>query len=258
MTASLLPSRFSASVFRYFCLLLLLLTLGGNVAQAQAELQIQPYDASSTTNAILMGLGGTLTGVSIYLDRGVPVQKEEDLVLLEIDKIYPIDRYSTRHFSLRADEMTDKLLLGAFASPFLLLMDDRGRGNFNDLSLIVFEGALINSGLINLSKVLVRRPRPYNYNPDAPLDFKLKKSARYSFFSGHTSTAAYFSMTSAKLFNDLYPDSRARPYVWAGAALVPVLVSYGRMKAGRHFFTDVLVGFVVGSAIAITVPELHK
>jgi membrane-associated phospholipid phosphatase len=30
------------------------------------------------------------------------------------------------------------------------------------------------------------------------------------------------------------------------------------MRAGKHFFTDVLVGFAAGTAIALTVPALHR
>ena len=219
---------------------------------------IRPYNFRGGTNGVLYGIGGALTGVSVTLDKRVIGLTEDEVVLLDIDKVPAIDRYSLRHLSLDADEFTDKLLLAGFASPFLLMLDRTGRDNFNDLAQIVFQGGLINSGLINLSKVLVRRPRPFNYHPDAPVDLKLKKSARYSFFSGHAATSAYFSITAAKLYDDLHPGSKATPFLYAGAALIPLTVSYGRMRAGKHFFTDVLVGFVTGTAIALTVPSLHK
>ena len=221
-------------------------------------LTVRPYDPSNATNAILLGLGGSLTTTSILLDRRVSPLTEDDIAVLEIDRVPKIDRFSLRQLSLDADEGTDKLLLASFASPFFLLLDRPGRDNFDRMALIVFQGAMINSGLINLTKVLVRRPRPYTYNADAPLDTKLRKSSRYSFFSGHSATTAYFALTAAKLYNDLYPMSDARPYVWLGAALLPAAVSYGRMRAGRHFFTDVLVGTAIGTIVALTVPSLHK
>jgi len=228
------------------------------VSQFQTYAQLRPYDIDRGSMYGVLGLGGALTFSSIMIGNDVEPLTIAEINALDPDRIWGIDRYSLRHFSVRADEATDKLLLAAFASPFLLLLDDPGRNNFGDISLIVFQGALLNSGLINLSKVLARRPRPYNYNPDAPEDFKTINSARYSFFSGHAATSAYFSFTTAKLFNDLYPDSRARPWVWAGAALVPLAVSYGRMRAGRHFFTDVLTGFAVGTAVALLVPQIHS
>lgn len=221
-------------------------------------LSIQPYNASNGTNIALIGLGGSVTLGSFFLDRKVKPMTELEVKNLNVDKIWPIDRFSLRHLSFKTDEFTDKLLLTSFASPFFLLLDKTGRDNFDDLALIVFQGALINSAFINLTKVTVQRSRPYTYNDDAPLDIKLRKSSRYSFYSGHVATAAYFSMTTAQLYSDLHPNSKARPYVWAAATLIPAAVAYGRMRAGKHFFTDVLVGFVAGSAIALTVPALHR
>ncbi|MFK8162252.1 MAG: phosphatase PAP2 family protein [Lewinella sp.] len=219
---------------------------------------LQPYNPSKATNGVLIGLGGSITIGSMFLDKKVTPMTELEVKNLDVNKIWPIDRFSLRHLSFEADEFTDKLLLTSFASPFFLLLDKTGRDNFDDMAMIVFQGAMLNSALINLSKTTAKRARPYNYNPDAPLDIKLRKSSRYSFYSGHVATAAYFSFTTAQLYNDLHPNSKARPYIYAAAALIPATVAYGRMRAGKHFFTDVLIGFAAGTAIALTVPALHR
>jgi hypothetical protein len=219
---------------------------------------LQPYNPSKATNGIMIGLGGSLTIGTMFLDKKVTPMTELEVKNLNPDKIWPIDRFSLRHLSFEADEFTDKLLLTSFASPFFLLLDKTGRDNFDDMAMIVFQGAMLNAALVNLSKTSARRARPYNYNPDAPLDIKLRKSSRYSFYSGHVATAAYFSFTTAQLYNDLHPNSKARPYIYATAAIIPAAVAYGRMRAGKHFFTDVLVGFAAGTAIALTVPALHR
>jgi membrane-associated phospholipid phosphatase len=219
---------------------------------------LQPYNPSKATNGIMIGLGGSLTIGTMFLDKKVTPMTELEVKNLDVDKIWPIDRFSLRHLSFEADEFTDKLLLTSFASPFFLLLDKTGRDNFDDMAMIVFQGAMLNAALVNLSKSGVKRARPYNYNPDAPLDIKLRKSSRYSFYSGHVATAAYFSFTTAQLYNDLHPNSKARPYIYATAALIPAAVAYGRMRAGKHFFTDDLVGFAAGTAIALTDPALHR
>lgn len=220
--------------------------------------EFRPYDASKGPTAELLTIGGTIMIGSSYLDGKVQPLSIDEIGAQNPDGIWGIDRYSLRNYSLPADEWTDKLLVAAFAAPFFTLLSKQGRNNFGDVSVVVLEGALLNAALVNLSKTLVRRPRPYTYNPDVPLDTKQQKSSRYSFFSGHAATSAYFAFTGAKLYNDLYPNSNARPIVWAVAAAIPTLVSYGRMKGGRHFFTDVLTGFLVGSTIALIVPEMNK
>ncbi|MEL6274395.1 MAG: phosphatase PAP2 family protein [Bacteroidota bacterium] len=220
--------------------------------------EFRPYNPSQGPTAGLLGLGGGITLYSTYLGNRVEPMSIEQINSLDANRIWGIDRFSLRHYSLPADEWTDKLLLAAFATPFFNLLSKRGRDNFGDIGLVVFEGALLNAALVNLSKVTAKRARPYNYNPDVPIDIKQSKSARYSFFSGHAATSAFFAFSGAKLYHDLYPDSKARPYVWAAASLIPTFVAYGRMKAGRHFFTDVLTGFVVGTTVALVVPELNK
>ena len=237
-------------LFSLFCILAFFTSLSAQ--------EFRPYNAAKGPTAELLTIGGTITIGSMYLDGKVKPLTLDEIGAQNPDGIWGIDRFSLRNYSLPADEWTDKLLVAAFAAPFFTLLSKQGRDNFGDVSLIVLEGALLNSALVNLSKTLVRRSRPYTYNPDVPLDTKQKKSSRYSFFSGHAATSAYFAFTGAKLYNDLYPNSNAKPVVWAVAAAIPTLVSYGRMKGGRHFFTDVLTGFLVGSTIAFLVPELNK
>ncbi|MEZ4880043.1 MAG: phosphatase PAP2 family protein [Chitinophagales bacterium] len=46
--------------------------------------------------------------------------------------------------------------------------------------------------------------------------------------------------------------------MWTGAAIIPAITGLCRYGAGKHFFTDVIVGYAIGSAIGIGIPQLHK
>ncbi|MEM7575256.1 MAG: phosphatase PAP2 family protein [Bacteroidota bacterium] len=240
---------------RLFLQLLALLIF---IPTTQAQLRVDPYDTNGDSEWAYLGVGVGLNLAAKLIGNRTPIFSDEEVGLLDFNRILPIDRYSTRHFSHSAAVTSDRLLLAAFVSPFFLFLDKPARDNGGDVGLVLFQGALINAGIVNLTKVLSRRARPYNYNPDVPLEFKRTRNARYSFPSGHVATSAFFALSTAKIFNDLYPESNARPYVWAGMSLIPLAVSYGRMRGGRHFFTDVLVGFAVGTSVALLVPELHK
>ncbi len=226
-------------------------------AQVAAQ-QTFPYQISNKVDFPLLGAGILTTGISIYLDGRVEPLLEEQIGILEIDKIFGFDRYSTRYYSHTAHQFSNVTALGSIVIPFALLLDKDNREHSGELMLITLEGALINAGLINFSKTLVRRPRPFVYNGTAPLELKLKQEARYSFFSGHTAVSSYFAFAGAQMYNDIYPDSRHKTTVWTTAAILPLLTGYGRMRAGKHFPSDVLVGYGVGALLGVLVPRLHR
>jgi membrane-associated phospholipid phosphatase len=233
----------------------LCLFLGLNTISSQNEF---PYALDKGIDYPLLGAGILTTGVSIYLDRRVEPLIEEQIGILEIDKLFGFDRYSTRFYSHRAHQVSNVSALASIAFPFALFLDKDNREHSSELLLLTFEGALINAGLINFTKTLVRRPRPFVYNGEAPLELKLQQEARYSFFSGHTAVSSYFTFAGAQMYNDIYPDSRHRTTVWASAAVLPLITGFGRMRAGKHFLTDVLVGYGVGAVLGIIVPRLHR
>lgn len=243
-------TAFFRNLFLGICLF-----IGIGAANGQNEF---PYKLSKGVDYPLLGAGILTTGVSIYLDRRVEPLIEDQIGILEVDKLFGFDRYSTRFYSHTAHQVSNVSALTSIAFPFALLLDKNNREHSTDLLLLTFEGAIINAGLINFTKTLVRRPRPFVYNGQAPLELKLKQEARYSFFSGHTAVSSYFTFAGAQMYNDIYPDSRHRTTVWASAAILPLVTGFGRMRAGKHFLTDVLVGYGVGAALGILVPRLHR
>ncbi len=243
----------------WLCYFMLCLIVGLATLPAKGQ-QTFPYQTDGAVDYPLFGASLLTTGVAIYLDRRVPPLKEADLPLLQVDVIPKIDRHVTRYNSLRAHQFSNVTGLTSMAAPFALLLDANNRrdGNGRTLMLVTLQGALLNNGLINLTKASVRRPRPFVYNTNVPLERKLTQNARYSFFSGHAAVSSYFAFAGAQMYHDLYPDSRHRSVVWASAAVLPLLTSYGRVRAGRHFVTDVLVGYGVGALIGILVPRLYR
>ena len=63
----------------------------------------------------------------------------------------------------------------------------------------------------------------------------------------------------AKVYSDYHPELGNKKYWLYGAALIPpLIVGYYRIKAMRHFPTDVITGLAVGAAVGILVPHLHR
>ena len=63
---------------------------------------------------------------------------------------------------------------------------------------------------------------------------------------------------TAKIYQDYNPGKKSVPWVWAAAAVVPAATGIMRQQAGKHFWTDVVLGYALGAAIGVLVPELHR
>jgi len=181
-----------------------------------------------------------------------------DLQLLDPMNISSFDRSVTTYWNPKAAKWSDALMYTTMASPLLFLAGDRSRKDFWMASAISAEVFLLNTGITFLTKELVQRKRPYTYNPNVPLDKKLEKGSTQSFFSGHTSSVASMSYSFAMMHNYYYPDSKIKPLVWFVAAVLPMATAILRVRAGKHFWTDVIVGYGVGATIGVGVPFLHK
>ncbi len=217
-----------------------------------------PYETSSSTDLPILGTGLAFNLGSYFIGKNIQPLTEQQIKDLSIDKVFPLDRYSTRHYSKGAAHLSDLILFSSPILPMTLFLDQPARTYGASYGLIVFEGAFLTNGIVNMTKTVFKRPRPYLFNPDVPMSIKQKKSARYSFVSGHVATVSYFSFVTAKLHHDFYPDSEARGLVWGLASIIPAVTAYGRMRGGKHYFTDVLAGYAIGALVGILIPELHK
>lgn len=219
-----------------------------------------PYQLKTGRELGILGASAGMNGLASFLHAKTDILQPEDLQQLDASKIWGVDRWATQNFSISAQKSSDKFLYGSFALPFLLMLDKPARQNFGEVGILYMETLLLNFGATNLTKSAVRRPRPFMYNLDEeiPMSLKMKKSAQYSFFSGHTSFTAAMSFLTAKMHQDLYPGSKASPFIWGLAAAIPAYTGMQRIRGGKHFLTDVLVGYAVGAGIGILVPELHK
>lgn len=242
---------------RIVLFILALCALGPFNAKAQST--PFPYDTSDgLQEGVLLGTGILTSGLGIFLEKKVPTLTLTDINKLSIDRLPRFDHYPTRVYSKKAHQFSNMTGLASIAYPAVALWDQWGEGNEGKILLIGLEGALLNVGLMNITKMLTRRPRPYVYNDAISLELKTDKNSRYSFFSGHTSTSAYFTFMGAQMFNDINPDSNKKGLVWSTAAVLPLLTAYGRVRAGKHFPSDVVVGYCVGAALGILIPKLHK
>jgi membrane-associated phospholipid phosphatase len=217
-----------------------------------------PYNGYISTDRAIIGAGiiGGL-GTLYFRDRIEPLS-ELQIKRLDRNDINRFDRISTRYYSKRAAYVSDLGMGISIALPALFISSERMRRDVSTITYLYLETMAITGLATEIAKVTAKRIRPYAYNSEVPLQSKMALDTRKSFFSGHTSTSFAGAAFFAKVFSDYNPTSQFIPFVWFGALSLSSTVAYSRVKAGKHFPTDVIVAALVGSLAGYFVPEIHK
>ncbi len=164
-----------------------------------------------------------------------------------------------------AARLSSDVLVGlAAALPFAAGAVDTalggGRGGWRGYatdSFVIAEALAVNFALNQVVKFAVRRPRPYVYDPAVPEEEKTAPDAALSFYSGHTSTAFCAATAYSFSFTVRHGGSRLVLPVWLGSHALAAATAVLRVEAGKHFWTDVITGAVVGSSVGLIVAWLH-
>jgi len=219
---------------------------------AQKTYQI---DLKNELKYLLPGIGLNTLGL-------IMVTQVDEVTLSDLDNldrlnVNSFDRGAIDNFSSRAKLTSDVFLYSGIAVPLLALTNLKCRNETKAITLMALESFLITTGLTGIAKGTSKRYRPLVYNSMVPLDQKLEKASRLSFFSGHASVTSCLSFFTAKVITDLNPEMKNKGLIWTAAAAFPAAIGFFRYQAGKHFPTDVISGYAIGATIGILVPALH-
>lgn len=213
------------------------------------------HELKPVREAVIVGGGGALHVFSLWKydrNKALPVSA------LDRSRIPLIDRVATSQWSLSAHRSSNVLFgVATAASLATAVINQHGEQPLLPV-VIIMESGLFSAGLTNTVKELVRRPRPYLYNEAVPSSAYHPGEDAVSFWSGHTANMAAVSFSCANLVQRSNASPGLKTATWIGAALAPAAMGYLRVRAGRHFPTDVLTGYVVGAAVGFVVPYFHR
>jgi membrane-associated phospholipid phosphatase len=219
---------------------------------------IPPYQLSYARDSWYLGSGLSLSAFGYFLTKQIVPFTPAQILELNMKGISGFDQIATLNQSSYAEKSSDLLVFGSQALSGLFLLNKTTRNDFGKIAILYAEVQMINAGLTWIAKGSFQRPRPYIYNAKYENSKKLSRNSRMSFYSGHTSLAASSSFFAAKVFADYFPDSPLKPLVWVVAYTIPAMTAYYRVLAGKHYPSDVFVGYGVGAAIGFLVPHFHK
>jgi membrane-associated phospholipid phosphatase len=151
-------------------------------------------------------------------------------------------------------EPSTQLGLMAFAAG-----QDHSFSGFALDTLIVAESTVVAAVINQVVKFGFARERPFvHYLPRAPDPLRELTSSpsddNLSFFSGHTTMAFAIATSSATVAT--LRGYRLAPLLWGTGLTLASSVGYLRIAADKHYFSDVVIGAIVGSLVGVGLPVL--
>ncbi|MDP5044213.1 MAG: phosphatase PAP2 family protein, partial [Leeuwenhoekiella sp.] len=217
-----------------------------------------PYEISWAKDATWLGAGLAGTAGGFLIIQNKDDISEETILNLDKKNIPSFDRWSAGNYDDNLNKLSDIPFYTAFAVPFAVLFTGDQNNHIGQFSVLYLESLSTTAALFTLSAGLTDRIRPRAYNEDLDLDERMKSTNTRSFYSGHVAASATATFFAAKVLTDFNPDMENKWLVWTGAAIIPATVGVLRVEAGNHFLSDVLLGYAMGAASGILIPELHK
>jgi membrane-associated phospholipid phosphatase len=212
-------------------------------------------------HAIDRPANGAIIGGALALGFGlslIPMRAQHALWQHELfgDTDDPVHDY----FSPRAAQISDATLAATIAAPLAYLTGNTIEDADGDRLLIYGESLAVNLAVFEGAKHLIQRPRPYLYSK-SPAVARYAQSqgddAYQSFYSAHAATAFCAATAGAYLAGASAKSGGVRALAWGGGFAAASAAANLRVRAGKHFYSDVVIGGLLGIAIGYAVPALH-
>ena len=237
-----------ARIFFVAILLALVASLGG--AEGMSRF---PFALDLPGDSALIGGGVALYGGSLLLQSLKP---KPDRTAVDPGAIPFFDRaYPSQPSAALATAGGDIALVTA-ALP-LVLLPGRSGGEMLTIGVMYVESLGLGYGVDSLLKSTIVRYRPYAYSTSTPADFS-NSDITASFSSSHATLAFSAAVFAGYVYDELNPDSRLGPWIWAAGLGVATAASALLVASGDHFISDVVAGAAIGAASGFLVPFLHK
>lgn len=246
-------------LYAIFSVFIIFGTAFPTLAAEGSEKPVSPFQVNLKVDLPVLTIG-TLTAVSVrFLEGSLPSRHYS---LLDSSRVNPLDRSSIGYhypgWGMVGDIGTILVPAATLCMSFIEVPKFGWYGFLEDF-LIVGEAVALSSMLNQIVAGAMPRPRPYMYRV-----YTWHKQARNSswdwrsFYSGHAGSCFAATIAFSYIFTTRYPDSKWIPAVWVMSVVTSSLIGISRPLAGEHFWTDTIIGSVMGCAWGLLIPVLHQ
>jgi membrane-associated phospholipid phosphatase len=170
---------------------------------------------------------------------------------------FPGDAGLRGQCSPEAAQLSDVSFALAVAVPPAMELGGGLDARFVNAQVVYTQALFATNFLTSVTKVIFRRPRPFSYRQDADCAFQVEDAdANLSFFSGHASGSFAAAFAGSFLMSER-ADVETRAAIWASELALAGATANLRARAGKHYYSDIVVGALVGAGIGLAVPALH-
>jgi membrane-associated phospholipid phosphatase len=176
-------------------------------------------------------------------------------------ELLPFDEGVKENFSAKAATTSDALVVTTIVTPLAAELGFGMNRRLGEHTMLYGEALGANFLLNAAAKYLVQRPRPYTYNPAAEVQQYAEAQgadSHVSFYSGHSAMSFGAAVAGSYLFAVSTTDEKARATLWGVELALATATANLRVRAGKHFYSDILVGALIGTGVGFAVPYLHQ
>jgi membrane-associated phospholipid phosphatase len=253
--------------FKYIVIVILSIFLVNqvNCQSNPKDSSFHPYHVNYWVTVPIIGIGLTTNyiGIPKVLHKDDVTQAE--LLALNKDIINGIDSWALKQDATKIDTYENYSNYGIaviVVLPAFLMFDKQIRHDWSDILLMYMETMSITPNIYEwsfLGPTFQNRFRPVTYYTQLTNDVRKAGNNRNSFYSGHVASVSASTFFMVKVFSDYNPDIGGYKYLlYAAATVPPLILGYFRIKALKHFPSDVMVGLGVGALCGILIPEFHR
>ena len=237
----------------------LILSIHGKAQSVLDSLSL--YTVNKLTSSIIVGAGFTTNAIGLKILDDRSEVTASDLGNINKSDVPGFERWILNQNPNQFDNwhnQSDVVMKASLILPAIFLTNKKIRHQWLDYSLMYLKAQAFSANFYTLGvPQFYRKNRPLLYYEELPINKRTGVRLSNSFYSGHVSVTATSMFFMARVYKDLYPE-RNQIVPLAIASLTTGYVAMGRMKAGKHFLTDVLTGAIVGGAIGYLTPYFHS
>lgn len=225
-----------------------------------ALLLASPAFADTGERPVDQGVDGAILAGATLAAIAPMTLRLRDHALWDDQLLGAIDTSVCEQFSDAAGPLSDLALTLAIALPAAYLTGSTIDDSDGDRLVIYSEALAVDLALSQIAKYLVHRPRPYLYNHRREaVEFAAAAGddGWRSFYSSHAAMSFGAAVAGAYLLSASHAEPYLRAAAWASGFAIAAATSNLRVRAGRHFYSDVILGALIGSAVGYAVPALH-